>query len=195
MSKPKYHGWIYIQRTKGENDSIYASVRQDAVDEFLKENKIGVGQENWLRNTENKFMGYGAQGAQAAVDFFEKILKLGPVKLLETPLGLRVYTENEEREKKSATIAETRRKWLVNLLAGDVLSVQEATTIRLEENSTSAIRFHWKACSFRIAALQRDYADADEIPFLVEQSHDGMLVSSTHTEALKKIIKDNYKGD
>lgn len=79
--KTTYHGWIYINKTEGFNDHFEA---------------VHYGSEGGDYKTVD--CGYGATGAAKAVDFFETDggLGLGPIKLLPTPLGLRVYTEQEE---------------------------------------------------------------------------------------------------
>lgn len=78
MTKRTYHGWIYIDREEGYNDFF-------RVQYYDKEH-----------NTVVASMGYGAIGAAAAVEFFEATRKLGHVLLEETPLGLRVFTQEEE---------------------------------------------------------------------------------------------------
>lgn len=82
--KRKYHGWIYRQEEEGKNDSFYIS-----------HGGISI------------HMGYSASGAERAVAFFETPevemsghkydgLNLGHIKLEDTPIGLRVYTEEAE---------------------------------------------------------------------------------------------------
>jgi len=73
--KRHYHGWIYIQKTEGFNDQFFV---------------MPVGEHSTS-------VGFGNEGAQKAVDFFDK--RCGqPVKLDNSMgfLGLRVYTETEE---------------------------------------------------------------------------------------------------
>jgi hypothetical protein len=79
----RYHGWIYIQRTEGMNDAFYVSHYDEKSDSGSK----------------NTFVGNGAEGAQAACDYFEKTRGLGSVKLLPMGvLGYRVYTESGSDE-------------------------------------------------------------------------------------------------
>jgi hypothetical protein len=78
----RYHGWIYIQRTEGMNDAFYVS--------HASEDASG---------SKNTFVGIGAEGAQAACDYFEKTRGLGAIKLLPMGvLGYRVYTESGSDE-------------------------------------------------------------------------------------------------
>jgi hypothetical protein len=220
MKKPKYHGWIYIQKAEGHNDSIYASVSNH-------DNVLVPGDRpgSWLANGKQKFCGHGADGAAVAVDLFETFLKLGPIKLLPTPLGLRVYTEdaedpevdeefcedchrrmskcvcsesNEEKPAKKKVEAalvveaeesqafvdiEARRVKLVILLKKKIM----ITDIEHEKRS---IRFKWLGREFRVSLLSR--ADLG-LPFLVEESVGGSLVSNKETETVEQLIKENYK--
>jgi len=75
----QYHGWIYIEQSEGYSD-------------HFKTHRSIKG------NSEVKAFGYGAAGAAKAVDYFETTLKLGPVKLEKTPLGLRVFTDADVLE-------------------------------------------------------------------------------------------------
>lgn len=79
--KPKYHGWIYVEKQEGMTDHFRVTYYDDEKGDYIVQ-----------------VCGYGAAGAAKAVDFFETDggLGLGPIKLLPTPLGLRVYTEEEE---------------------------------------------------------------------------------------------------
>ena len=95
MKKRTYHGWIYIEKSPGLRD-------------HFEVHRTRPGQSPQIEP-----MGYGPRGAAAAVAFFEEAqaiewdapsgierkvagLSLGPVKLEPTPLGLRVYTEEDE---------------------------------------------------------------------------------------------------
>ena len=97
----KYVGWIYIEKSEGYKDYFLVHVTRE-------------GQEPLVRA-----MGYGERGAASAVEFFESAqtiahgagagtpqrdegLNLGPVKLEQTPLGLRVYIEVDKEVKKDA---------------------------------------------------------------------------------------------
>ena len=75
MKTRQYHGWIYIEKAVGFKDHF--SVQWN--------NKNGIAQ--------TKAIGYGK--AAEAVDHFETTLKLGPIKLEPTPIGLRVFTEKQ----------------------------------------------------------------------------------------------------
>ena len=71
-------GWIYYTRSEGHQDSFYVST-------------------NATGEVKGMFVGTGVLGSEAAVNYFESELKLGPIKLEPYgPLGLRVYTEEEE---------------------------------------------------------------------------------------------------
>jgi hypothetical protein len=85
MKHKHYHGWIYIEKSNGLKDFFSVHV--------TRQNELPVVIP----------MGYGANGAASAVEFFEANvtlsssgtcvgLNLGPVKLEQTPLGLRVFT-------------------------------------------------------------------------------------------------------
>lgn len=93
--KRKYHGWIYKQPSDVFKDHFSIHVTREGKEPFCPA------------------MGYGERGAAAAVQYFEEAevtvyqdrdsvpvkfagLALGHVKLEQTPLGLRVYTEQEE---------------------------------------------------------------------------------------------------
>ena len=69
----KYLGWIYIQKSKGFTDAFYV---------------MPIGEKS-------RYVGNGDQGAQAAVDFFDKLAGK-PVKLDDSMgfLGLRAYIED-----------------------------------------------------------------------------------------------------
>jgi hypothetical protein len=77
--KTKNHGWIYIERepaggVEPERDKFWV-----------------------LHDGDRKFMGYGVYGSEAACDYFENIVGLGSIKLVDLGrLGYRVYTEEEE---------------------------------------------------------------------------------------------------
>lgn len=75
MTRKVYHGWIYVEREHGYKDYFY-----------IQHN--GPKGESIERG-----MGRGATGAAAAVNYFEKTLKLGSVSLETTPIGFRVFTE------------------------------------------------------------------------------------------------------
>lgn len=77
MDNKIYHGWIFTEKEAGYKDSISTHDREDRTI-------------SW---------GRGERAAAKAVEHFEITLGLGPVKLLSTPLGLRVYTEKEEEVK------------------------------------------------------------------------------------------------
>lgn len=76
----KYIGWIYVEKHVGLQD--YFTVTHPHPD------KVG--------EYTTKAVGYGAEGAQKAVDYFEIEQDHGPVKLDPTPIGLRVYVEVPE---------------------------------------------------------------------------------------------------
>ena len=72
-------GWIYYTRKEGMQDAFYVS------------SNATTGE------VKGKFVGMGITGSEKAVAYFEEGLKLGPIKLEPYgPLGLRVYTEEEE---------------------------------------------------------------------------------------------------
>ena len=75
----KYHGWIFAEKEKGYKDSF-------STQRTTPEGSI-------VRN-----FGYGENGAASAVAYFEETLKLGQVKLEQTPIGLRVFTEEENEQ-------------------------------------------------------------------------------------------------
>ena len=75
--KRKYHGWIYIEKQDGLKDYFHAYT------------VLPGGQKKYSKGD------YGVAGADLAVRFFEEEMKLGPIKLESTPVGLRVYTEVE----------------------------------------------------------------------------------------------------
>lgn len=77
-TKRTYHGWIYIEKEKGLKDNFSVQYKDEKTGESV-----------------SKFVGYGNDGANKAVDFFEKTKNLGHVNLEQTPLGLRVFTEVE----------------------------------------------------------------------------------------------------
>lgn len=80
MKGRTYHGWIIreriIREKEGSRDKFYVSFK--------------VGEETIIN-----FAGYGAYGATHAVEFFEVEKQLGRITLEETPLGLRVFTEEK----------------------------------------------------------------------------------------------------
>jgi hypothetical protein len=73
--KKQYHGWIFAERENGMKDFFSVQYRDESGQSITRA------------------FGYGETGAANAVDHFESTLKLGPVKLEKTPLGLRVFTE------------------------------------------------------------------------------------------------------
>lgn len=79
--KQKYHGWIYIEKREGFTDHFTATHWDDDLGDYRTSD-----------------CGYGAKGAAMAVSYFESDGGVvgEPIKLLPTPLGLRVYTEEEE---------------------------------------------------------------------------------------------------
>lgn len=76
IKERKYWGWIYLQKEEGFTDKFF--VQHEGV---------------------SKHVGHGNLGAQAAVDYFDKLAGQ-PVKLDNSLgfLGLRVYTETESDE-------------------------------------------------------------------------------------------------
>lgn len=105
--KRKYVGWIGIEKEKGFKDIFDVHVRQD-------------GQEPFRLVT-----GYGTAGAATAVAFFEEKqasivfagqtvvhegLGLGHVKLEPTPIGLRVFVEENDESVQATLPAEVARK-------------------------------------------------------------------------------------
>lgn len=77
--KRTYHGWIYIEKEPGLRDHFSVQYKDET------------------GHSQTRIMGYAAEGAAEAVDFFETTLGLGPIKLenTQTPLGLRVFTVDE----------------------------------------------------------------------------------------------------
>lgn len=71
----KYHGWI-IREKEGSRDKFYVSFKVNG-------------------ETITNFVGYGTYGANRAVDFFEVEKSLDHIQLEDTPLGLRVFTEEK----------------------------------------------------------------------------------------------------
>jgi hypothetical protein len=93
--KKKFVGWIFIEREEGFKDYFSIHVTRDGLPPLVR------------------VMGRGEHGAAASVAFFEDSeatvhdsstgtnqlvdgLNLGPVKLEQTPLGLRVFVEEYE---------------------------------------------------------------------------------------------------
>lgn len=72
--KKAYKGWIFMEKIPGLKDGFSVQYRSEDHNQSLC-----------------RHVGYGEIGAEAAVEFFES--KHGPVKLEQTPIGLRVYIE------------------------------------------------------------------------------------------------------
>ena len=68
-----YHGWIFREK-ECSHDKFYVSFKING-------------------ETITNFAGYDHNGANKAVDFFEVEKALGRIGLEDTPLGLRVFTE------------------------------------------------------------------------------------------------------
>ena len=158
MGKITYHGWIYIQKNEGFNDSFDA---------------YSMGADKHMR------FGYGAKGAADAVDYFETTLGLGPVKLLPTPLGLRVYTEKEEEaSSRPKTFQKKLVKIILQKLPNGIYDVDD-------ESHPYAVRFRWKDSRFMVTIL-------DEGRYLVEEIHHKTLsVTGKGVKYIENFLKEN----
>lgn len=76
MTTRTYYGWIFMEKSPGMKDNFSVQWFEDG-------------------NTQTRNFGYGETGAARSVEFFEVTQKLGRISLEKTPLGLRVYKEEE----------------------------------------------------------------------------------------------------
>ena len=117
-----YHGWIFKDRTITPNTSEteWFSVGYEE-DNELKRQPMGAGP---------------VQGAEC-VRFFETVRKLGPVKLEDTPLGIRVYTTEETKEEIDPISLLGARTQELNVEKNKVLELQKR--VKSLENKLASI--------------------------------------------------------